>query len=80
MERQFHEIPLEPSTHTHTLKSTGKMEVKDQTDGTVIINTNGNSFVTHGEHRTIGFESTKIVKYTQQEYNPVTGVFQPVFD
>jgi sulfur carrier protein ThiS len=73
-------IALEKSTNTHTLQSSDRIEVKQITDSILMIRTNGESIVTHGEHGTIKVESNDVIKYVQQEVNPVTKKMQNAFD
>ncbi len=79
MENFANELILEASTNTHTIKS-NNIESVDFGNGILKIKTNGNGIVTHGEHGTIRTESEHIVKYVQQEYNPVTRLMQAAFD
>ena len=71
-------IVLEPSTNTHTM--TGVVSVENVTESTLKITTKGTSKVVHGEHHTLGIESENVIKYVQQEYNPVTGKLQNAWD
>jgi len=71
-------IVLEPSTNTHAL--TGVTEVANITSSILKVKTSGPSKVFHGEHHTIGIESENIIKYVQQELNPVTGKLQNAWD
>jgi hypothetical protein len=72
-------IVLEPSTNTHTLEAK-QITSKDLGNGILKINTKGDGIVTHGEHGTIKTESKHIIKYVQQEVNPVTKKLQNAFD
>ena len=40
----------------------------------------GDGIVTHGEHGTIKTESPNVIKYVQQELNPVTRKLQNAYD
>ena len=73
-------IALEKSTNTHTLQSSDRIEVKEITDSILMIRTNGESIVTHGEHGTMKVESNDVIKYVQKEVNPVTKKLQNAFD
>jgi hypothetical protein len=73
-------IALEKSTNTHHLESKSKIEVKNITESIIKIKTNGESIITHGEHGTLKVESNNVVKYVQQEVNPVTKKMQNAFD
>jgi len=73
-------VTLEPSTNTHRLTST-KVSVTDLGHGTLRVEVPAeHAVVTHGEHGTLATESRNIVKYVQQEYNPVTRKMQAAFD
>ena len=73
-------ITLEPSTNTHRLTST-KVSVKDLGHGILRVEVPaGHAVVTHGEHGTLATEAQHIIKYVQQEYNPVTQKMQAAFD
>ena len=71
-------IVLEPSTNTHQM--TGVLESEAITDSTLKVKTGQKSAVIHGEHGTIGIESPNVVKYVQQEFNPVTKKLQNAWD
>lgn len=71
-------IVLEPSTNTHMM--TGVVSVENVTESTLKVKTSGNSKVVHGEHGVIGIESPNVIKYVQQEFNPVTGKLQNAWD
>lgn len=74
-------IILEPSTNTHKINSDSGIEVENITTSVVkmkIMNSKG--VVTHGEHGTICTESKNVIKYVQQEYNPITKGMQNAFD
>lgn len=76
-------LVLEPSTNTHTLKAekiSSKEIDSDVLRGVIKITTNGDAIVTHGEHGTIKTESEHVIKYVQQELNPVTKKMQNAFD
>ncbi|MCC9063613.1 hypothetical protein [Flavobacterium piscisymbiosum] len=70
---------LEPSTNTHVLEAS-KIEMKKFKNGIIKLKITGNGIVTHGEHGTIRTESKHIIKYIQQEINPVSGIIQNAFD
>lgn len=70
---------LEASTNTHVLKAT-KIEIKKFKNGVIKLKVQGNGIITHGEHGTIKTESEHLIKYIQQEVNPVSGVLQNAFD
>ncbi len=72
-------VILEPSTNTHVLEAK-KIKVKKLKNGIIQLKIKGNGIVTHGEHGTIKTESKNIIKYIQQELNPISGIFQNAFD
>jgi serine/threonine-protein kinase RIO1 len=71
-------IVLEPSTNTHTM--TNVLNVEKIDENILKIKTGKNSQVLHGEHGTIAIESTNVIKYVQQELNPVTKKLQNAWD
>lgn len=72
-------IVLEPSSNTHLLK--GNIgQVKNFEGGVMKINLQGQGLVVHGEHGTLVTESDVVIKYVQQELNPVTRAMVGAFD
>lgn len=73
---------LEPSTNTHKFKGevVNVEEVKEAPTGTLKMKVNGEGLVSHGEHGTVKTESNYLVKYNQQEFNPLRKKYQAVFD
>ena len=71
-------VVLEPSTNTHTM--TNVTQVENVTESILKLKTTKNSKVVHGEHGTLGIESENVIKYVQQEFNPVTGKLQNAWD
>jgi hypothetical protein len=73
-------VVLEPSTNTHRLQS-NSVEVTDLGHGILKVKTSREGgIVTHGEHGTLVTESENIIKYVQQELNPLTKKMQNAFD
>jgi hypothetical protein len=73
-------VVLEPSTNTHRLQS-NSVEVTDLGHGILKVKTSREGgIVTHGEHGTLVTESENIIKYVQQELNPLTQKMQNAFD
>lgn len=73
-------VVLEPSTNTHQLESE-KIEVTNLGNGILKLKTSSNGgVVTHGEHGTIVTQSENIIKYVQQEVNPMTQRMENAFD
>ena len=71
-------LVLEASTNTHVLH--GVVESEKISDSIIKVKVKEKAKVVHGEHGTIAIESENVVKYTQQELNPVTNAFQTAFD
>ena len=72
-------VVLEQSTNTHQLHASNVVS-KDLGNGTIKLKIEGEGVVTHGEHGTVKIESENVIKYVQQEVNPVTKKMQAVFD
>jgi hypothetical protein len=73
-------VVLEPSTNTHQLESE-KVEVTDLGNGILKLKTSLNGgIVTHGEHGTLVTQSENVIKYVQQEVNPMTQRMENAFD
>lgn len=73
------EVILEPSTNTHKI-SASNVEAKEAGDSILVLTVEGEGIVTHGEHGTLKTESKRVIKYVQQEYNPVTKAIQKAVD
>jgi hypothetical protein len=71
---------LEQSTNTHRLEAEYLVAVKEISNGIVKLKIKGKGIVTHGEHGTVVTESENVVKYVQQELNPITEAFQNAYD
>lgn len=73
-------VTLEPSTNTHAMHSS-EIIVNDLGHGILKLNIpEGRAIVTHGEHGTLATESAHVMKYVQQEVNPLTKQMQAAFD
>lgn len=73
-------VVLEPSTNTHQLESE-KVEVTDLGNGILKLKTSQTGgIVTHGEHGTLVTQSENVIKYVQQEVNPMTQRMENAFD
>jgi uncharacterized protein (AIM24 family) len=70
---------LEPSTNTHVIEA-DKIEMKKLGNGIIQLKISGNGIVTHGEHGNIKTEAENVIKYIQQEINPISGIMQNAFD
>ena len=73
-------VVLEPSTNTHTMTATQSVVVEDLGNSTLKLKVAGEGIVTHGEHGTLVTESANVIKYVQQEFNPVTKKLRNAFD
>ena len=72
-------IVLEESTNVHCIEASDVI-VKDLGNGVLELEITGDGIVTHGEHGTLKTESPNVIKYVQQELNPVTQKLQNAFD
>ena len=70
---------LEKSTNIHVLEA-NKIVMKKLGNGIIQLKISGDGIVTHGEHGTIKTESEHVIKYIQQEINPISRVKQNAFD
>lgn len=74
---------LEKSTNTHATKSNIRVVKEMATMTTMVIDVLGTSMIVeHGHHRTVATEpeTKRVIKITQQEYNPLTKKLQNAFD
>jgi hypothetical protein len=73
-------VILEPSTNTHSIN--GIIEVVDKTEqlNGIVLRCKGKAIILHGEHGVIFTESENVIKLTQQELNPLTGLLEIVND
>lgn len=73
-------VVLEPSTNTHRLESK-QVEVTELGNGILKLKTSREGgVVTHGEHGTLCTQSEHVIKYVQQEVNPLTQRMENAFD
>ncbi len=72
-------VVLEPSTNTHRIESE-QIQVTDLGHGILKLKTAKRGIVTHGEHGTLCTESEDVIKYVQQEVNPLTQQLANAFD
>ncbi len=73
------QLALENTTHTHLLKAE-EIEVIQTIGSTQVIEVKGDGLITHGEHGTIKTESPHLIKYIQQEFNPITRIVEDAYD
>jgi len=80
--REVNEVVLEESTNTHTLKGNVKVLSRLQKMNTVVLDASERSVVEHGHHAIVSTEPTtkRVIKITQQEFNPVTKALMNSFD
>lgn len=71
-------IALEKSTNTHQLTEVAEMEKINES--ILKLKVGKNSKVIHGEHGSFAIESENVLKYVQQELNPVTKKLQNAWD
>lgn len=72
-------VVLEPSTNTHSLTA-NDVEVTKVDNSILKLKVKGNGIITHGEHGTLVTESENVIKYVQQEFNPVTKKLTNAYD
>ena len=73
-------VVLEPSTNTHRMEAEGGILKEDLGAGILKLKVKGSGIVTHGEHGTLKTESEDVLKYVQQEFNPITRKLQNAYD
>lgn len=73
------QVVLEESTNTHKIQA-NSITKTDLGNGVLKLEINGDGVVTHGEHGTLKTESPIVLKYVQQELNPITKKLQNAFD
>ena len=73
-------VVLEPSTNTHVMKNENGILVHRITNSILKLKVQGDGIVNHGEHGTVKTESPDVIKYVQQELNPITKAIQNAFD
>ena len=71
---------LEKTTNTHVLEA-DKIKVVANIDPTTqVLEIEGEGMVTHGEHGVLKTESQHVIKYVQQEFNPITRIVEAAYD
>lgn len=73
------EVVLEPSTNSHVLRA-DKVQVTNYEPSIMGLDIQGKGVLVHGEHGTFRTNSTFVLKYVQQEQNPITGDLQNSWD
>jgi hypothetical protein len=79
MKKQGKELVLEQSTNTHKINAQNVVS-EDLGNGILQLEIEGDGIITHGEHGVIKTESKNVIKYVQQELNPVSKAMQNAFD
>ena len=79
MEKNKQVVVLEPSTNTHQVEA-NSIEKTVIDESILKLKIKGNGIVTHGDHGTLVTESENVIKYVQQEFNPITRKLQNAFD
>lgn len=72
-------IVLESSSNTHVMHG-DVIEVKEIGGGILKLKVSGATVTTHNEHGDVHTNSENILKYVQQELNPITNEMQNAFD
>ncbi|AXG68324.1 hypothetical protein KORDIASMS9_00523 [Kordia sp. SMS9] len=70
---------LEKTTNTHILEAEN-IKVRHTVGSTQVLQIEGEGMVSHGEHGIIKTDSKYVIKYVQQEFNPVTRIIENAFD
>lgn len=70
---------LEKTSNTHILKA-DKVTVLKEEGSTQVLKVEGKGLIFHGEHGVIKTEQPNIIKYVQQEFNPITGIVEDAYD
>lgn len=75
-------VLLEESTNTHVLIGDVKVVKKMSKMNTFVFDTKGCSIVEHGHHAVVSteLETKRVIKITQQEFNPITKALVNSFD
>lgn len=71
---------LENTTNTHVLEAQSIKVIKTIDRTTQVLQIEGEGIISHGEHGTLMTESPNIIKYIQQEFNPITGIVEAAYD
>lgn len=65
-------LVLEPSTNTHKMEGKVKISAELSELKGIVLVTEGQCMVFHGEHGVIVTEEQNVIKLIQQELNPLT--------
>ncbi len=71
---------LENTTNTHVLEAPEIKVIKTVDKTTQVLRVEGEGMITHGEHGVLKTESKYLIKYIQQEFNPITGIIEAAYD
>jgi hypothetical protein len=70
---------LEQTTNTHILEAK-TIKVVKTIDSTQVLEVSGEGVISHGEHGILKTESKHLIKYIQQEFNPITQIVENAYD
>jgi hypothetical protein len=70
---------LEQTTNTHILEAK-TIKVVKTIDSTQVLEVSGEGGISHGEHGILKTESKHLIKYIQQEFNPITQIVENAYD
>ncbi len=75
-------VVLEESTNTHAMIGDVKVISKFNKMNTIVLDTVNGPIVEHGHHAIVRTEpeTKRVIKITQQEYNPITKALMNSFD
>jgi hypothetical protein len=71
---------LEKNTNTHILEANKIKVVTNVDNATQVLEVEGEGIISHGEHGMLKTESQHIIKYVQQEFNPITLIVEAAYD
>jgi hypothetical protein len=71
---------LENTTNTHVLEAQEIKVIKTIDGTTQVLQVRGTGIITHGEHGILKTESPNLIKYIQQEFNPITRIMEAAYD
>lgn len=70
---------LEKTTNSHILEAK-QIKLIKTIDSTQVLQISKEGIVTHGEHGPIKIESENVIKYVQQEFNPISRIIENAYD
>ena len=75
----MHKIVLQESKNPHILEA-DEIEIIAANERFQLLAINGNGIIHHGEHGALHTNTPFLLKYTQQEIDPLTNNIYDVFD